>query len=96
MGRLDRGWEGMPEDKRTPKQPSAYQRRLYYDTVMGSEEGAAFSARRGRRRPRGARQRLAVRAVAPLAGGWLQNLKPLTQDEKEKILWRNLESLLGL
>ena len=27
---------------------------------------------------------------------WVQGLKTLTQDEKEKILWRNLESLLKL
>jgi len=26
----------------------------------------------------------------------VQNLKTVTQDEKEKILWRNLESLLKL
>jgi hypothetical protein len=27
---------------------------------------------------------------------WIQNLKSLTEAEKEKILWRNLESLLEL
>ena len=27
---------------------------------------------------------------------WVQNLKTVTPDEKEKILWRNLESLLKL
>ena len=32
----------------------------------------------------------------PGPGGWVQGLKSLTQEEKEKILWRNLESLLGL
>src|SRR5207249_3952752 len=31
-------------------------------------EGPSFLARRGRRRSRGARQRLALRALAPLAG----------------------------
>src|SRR6185312_7124416 len=31
-------------------------------------EGAALPARRGRSRPRGARQRLAIRALAPFAG----------------------------
>ena len=34
----------------------------------GQREGAPLPDRRGRRRPRGARQRLAVRALAPLTG----------------------------
>ena len=42
MGRLDRGWERLPEGKRTPQRPSAYRKRLYYDTVMGSEEELRF------------------------------------------------------
>jgi hypothetical protein len=27
---------------------------------------------------------------------WLQGLPTITADEKERILWRNIESLLGL
>jgi predicted TIM-barrel fold metal-dependent hydrolase len=27
---------------------------------------------------------------------WVLSLRKLTQDEKEKILWKNLERLLGL
>src|SRR6266851_5154600 len=39
MGRLDRAWHGMPAERRTtPDPPSHYQRRLYYDTVVGSEQ----------------------------------------------------------
>jgi len=37
-----------------------------------------------------------ARLLAPSPVAWVQNLKSLTQDEKEKILWRNLESLLQL
>jgi aminocarboxymuconate-semialdehyde decarboxylase len=37
MGRLDRGWQGTPAERRSiPQPPSSYQRRLYYDTVVGS------------------------------------------------------------
>ena len=32
----------------------------------------------------------------PSPVAWVQGLKTLTQDEKDKILWRNLESLLTL
>ena len=32
----------------------------------------------------------------PSPGGWVQGLKSLTQEEKDKILWRNLETLLQL
>ncbi len=27
---------------------------------------------------------------------WIQSLESLTQDEKEAILWKNLEALLGI
>jgi aminocarboxymuconate-semialdehyde decarboxylase len=42
MGRLDRGWERLPKEKRTPQPPSVYQKRLYYDTVTSSEEALRF------------------------------------------------------
>ena len=44
MGRLDRGWQGRrPTRAAAPAQPpSTYQRRLYYDTVVGSEEALRF------------------------------------------------------
>jgi aminocarboxymuconate-semialdehyde decarboxylase len=96
MGRLDRGWKALPESERTPHPPSVYQRRLYYDTVTGSEEALRFLLD----------QVGADRVVLgsdwpfvtfdPSPSGWVQNMKSITQDEKEKILSRNLESLLKL
>ena len=96
MGRLDRGWKALPEAERTPHPPSAYQRRLYYDTVTGSEEALRFLLD----------QVGADRVVLgsdwpfvtfdPSPSGWVQNMKSITPEEKEKILWRNLESLLEL
>ena len=32
----------------------------------------------------------------PSPVAWVQGCKRLSQEEKERILWRNLESLLGL
>ena len=96
MGRLDRGWERLPQDKRTPQKPSAYQRRLYYDTVTSSEEALRFLL------DQVGADRVVLGSDWPFVtfnpgpGGWIQGLKSLTQDEKDKILWKNLESLLKL
>jgi aminocarboxymuconate-semialdehyde decarboxylase len=96
MGRLDHGWTRLPDGKRTPKPPSAYQRRLYYDTVVSSEEALRFLI------DRVGADRVVLGSDWPFVpwkpspGGWVENLKSLTQEEKEKILWRNLETLLKL
>jgi len=96
MGRLDRAWQGRPETRRIPKPPSAYQRRLYYDTVTGSEEALRFLLDRvgAERVVLGSDWPFVPWHPSPVT--WVQNLKSLSQDEKDRILWRNLESLLGL
>jgi len=96
MGRLDRGWERLPKDKRTPKPPSAYQKQMYYDTVTGSEEALRFllDSVGSERVVLGSDWPFV--AFKPGPSGWVQSLKSLTQDEKDKILWKNLESLLKL
>jgi aminocarboxymuconate-semialdehyde decarboxylase len=97
MGRLDRGWQGRPDARGQAQQPpSAYQRRLYYDTVVGSEKALKFLL-----------DEVGVERVVlgsdwpfvpwhPSPVAWVQGLKSLTPEEKERILWRNLESLLKL
>jgi aminocarboxymuconate-semialdehyde decarboxylase len=96
MGRLDRAWHGRPAERRISKPPSAYQRQLYYDTVTGNEAALRFLLD----------QVGADRVVLgtdwpfvpfkPTPGGWIQEMKSLTQEEKDKILWKNLEALLKL
>jgi aminocarboxymuconate-semialdehyde decarboxylase len=97
MGRMDRGWQARAEARRhiqTP--PSTYQRRLYYDCVTGSEAALRFLI-----------DTVGVDRVVlgsdwpfvrwdPSPVGWVQGLQSLTQAEKDKILWQNLEVLLGL
>jgi aminocarboxymuconate-semialdehyde decarboxylase len=96
MGRLDRNWHGRPETRTIPQPPSVYQRRIYYDTVAASEEALRFLI-----------DRVGIDHVVlgsdwpfvpwnPGPGGWVQSLKSLTQEEKDKILWKNLEGLLKL
>ncbi|MGH8637786.1 MAG: amidohydrolase family protein [Burkholderiales bacterium] len=96
MGRLDRAWHGRPEARNTPKPPSAYQKQLYYDTVTGSEEALRFLL------DRVGADRVVLGSdwpfvpFKPSPGGWVQEMTSLTQEEKDKILWKNLESLLKL
>ena len=96
MGRLDRGWEGRRDAQRIPKPPSSYQRRLYYDTVVGSEKALRFLLDEvgADRVVLGSDWPFVPWHPSPVA--WVQGLATLTQDEKEKILWRNLQSLLKL
>jgi len=96
MGRMDRAWHGRPATRSTPKPPSAYQRRLYYDTVTGSEEALRFLLDRvgAERVVLGSDWPFVPWHPSPVA--WVQGLQSLTQEEKDKILWRNLESLLKL
>jgi aminocarboxymuconate-semialdehyde decarboxylase len=98
MGRLDRGWHGRGEGRQQPipQPPSSYQRRLYYDTVVGSEKALRFLL------DEVGPDRVVLGSDWPFVPWhpspvtWVQGLKSLTSDEKEKILWRNLETLLKL
>jgi aminocarboxymuconate-semialdehyde decarboxylase len=97
MGRLDHGWQVRSEARvRIQQPPSTYQRRLYYDTVVGSEAALRFLI-----------DQVGIDRVVlgsdwpfvpwdPSPPGWVRGLKSLTQEEKDKILWQNLEKLLGL
>ena len=96
MGRLDRGWQGRPEARRIPQPPSAYQKRLYYDSITGSEAALRFLLDHvgADRVVLGSDWPFVPWHPSPVT--WVQGLASLTKDEKEGILWRNLEALLGL
>jgi aminocarboxymuconate-semialdehyde decarboxylase len=97
MGRLDRGWQGTPAERRSiPQPPSSYQRKLYYDTVVGSEKALRFLLDEvgADRVVLGSDWPFVPWHPSPVA--WVQSLKSLTPDEKDKILWHNLEALLKL
>ncbi|MDH3286269.1 MAG: amidohydrolase [Betaproteobacteria bacterium] len=96
MGRLDRNWHGRPQVRSTSQPPSAYQKKLYYDTVVGSEEALRFLLDRvgADRVVLGSDWPFVPWHPSPVA--WVQNLKSLTAEEKEKILWKNLTALLDI
>lgn len=97
IGRLDRGWQVRAEARAHIGQPpSAYLRRFYYDCIVYTEAALRFLID-------------TVGADRVLFGtdwpydmaldwpvSWILAMQSLSQDEKEAILWKNLERLLGL
>jgi len=97
MGRMDRGWQVRSEARRhILKPPSTYQRRLYYDCITDSEAALRFLIDQvgANRVVLGSDWPFVRWDPSPVA--WVQGLQSLTQEEKDKILWQNLERLLGL
>jgi len=97
MGRLDHGWKVRSEARtHIQRPPSTYQRRLYYDTVIGSEAALRFllDTVGADRVVLGSDWPFVPWYPSPVA--WVQGLQSLSQDEKDKILWKNLEAVLGL
>jgi aminocarboxymuconate-semialdehyde decarboxylase len=97
MGRLDRGWQVRSEARlHIHKPPSAYQHRLYYDCLTDSEAGLRFLL------DHVGADRVVLGSDWPFVRwepspvGWVQGLQSLTPEEKAKILWQNVETLLGL
>ena len=96
-GRMDRGWERIPEpDRRAAQPPSAYLSRFYYDCIVYTEQSLRFLIDSvgidrvvfGTDWPYDMAQDWPV--------SWILSLDSITQDEKDAILWKNLENLLGL
>ena len=97
MGRMDRGWQVRPEARvNIQKPPRTYQRRLYYDCITMSEASLRFllDTVGADRVVLGSDWPFVVWEPSPVA--WVQSLESLTQEEKDKILWQNLEQLLGI
>ena len=97
IGRMDRGWQVRSEARVNITQPpSAYLRRFYYDTITHSESALRYII------DSVGADRVVFGTDWPYdmctdwPASWIQGLETLTQDEKEMILWRNLEALLGI
>jgi len=97
IGRMDRGWQVRTEARAHISQPpSAFLRRFYYDCIVYTESALRFLID-------------TVGADRVVFGtdwpydmaldwrvSWILAMESLTQAEKEAILWRNLERLLGI
>jgi len=97
IGRMDRGWQGIPQANRlTSQPPSAYLRRFYYDCIVYTERSLRFLIDTvgvdrvlfGTDWPYDMAQDWPV--------SWILSMESLTQEEKDAILYKNLEGLLGL
>ena len=96
-GRMDRGWLVRREARVNITQPpSEYLDRFYYDCLTHSEPALRMLI------DTVGIDRVVLGTDWPAdmmidwPVGWVMGLPSLTQDEKEAILWRNLEKLLGL
>jgi aminocarboxymuconate-semialdehyde decarboxylase len=97
IGRMDRGWQVRPEARvNIQKPPSAYLRSFYYDCLTHSEEALRYVI-----------DTVGVDRVVfgtdwpadmtiDWSASWVLSLESLSQDEKEAILWKNLEKLLNI
>ena len=97
IGRMDRGWQVRSEARVNIAQPpSTYLRRFYYDCIVYTESALRFlidtvGADRvvfGTDWP--------YDMVFDWPVSWILSLESLTQEEKELILYKNLERLLDL
>ncbi len=97
IGRMDRGWRVRPEAREHIGQPpSAYLNRFYYDTITHSEQALRYiiNAVGVERVVFGTDWPYDMCEDWPVS--WILGLASLTQKEKEMILWKNLEGLLGI
>ena len=96
-GRMDRGWLVRREARVNITQPpSEYLNRFYYDCLTHSEPALRMLI------DSVGIDRVVLGTDWPAdmmidwPVGWVLGLSSLTQDEKEAILWKNLEQMLGL
>jgi len=97
IGRMDRGWTVRSEAReKISKPPSTYLRRFYYDSLTHSEPALRFliDTVGADRVLFGTDWPADMMVDYPVAA--ILRMESLTQEEKELILWRNLERLLDL
>jgi len=97
IGRMDRGWQVRTEARTHISQPpSAYLRRFYYDCIVYTESALRFliDTVGADRVVFGTDWPYDMALDWPVS--WILAMESLTQAEKEAILWRNLETLLGI
>ena len=96
-GRMDRGWQVRSEARLNIVQPpSRYLSRFYYDCLTSSEAALRYVI------DSVGVDRVFLASDWPYEVGfdspveWINSLESLSQEEKEAILWKNLEGALGI
>ena len=97
IGRMDRGWQVRSEARvKIQQPPSAYLKKFYYDCLTHSEPALRMLI------DTVGVERVVLGTDWPFDMGidwpvsWVMGLTSLTQVEKEAILSKNLEKLLGI
>ena len=97
IGRMDRGWQVRTEARVHIQQlPSTYLRRFYYDCIVYTESALRFliDTVGADRVVFGTDWPYDMALDWPVS--WILAMESLTQEEKDAILWRNLERLLNI
>jgi aminocarboxymuconate-semialdehyde decarboxylase len=97
IGRMDRGWQVRSEARvHITQPPSAYLRKFYYDCIVYTESALRYliDTVGADRVVFGTDWPADMRLDWPVS--WVMGMQSLTQEEKELILGKNLERLLGL
>ena len=97
IGRMDRGWEVRSEARvHIQHPPSTYLKRFYYDCLTHSEAALRFliDTVGADRVVLGTDWPYDMAIDWPVS--WVLGSNSLTEEEKEMILWKNLEVLLGI
>ena len=97
IGRMDRGWQVRSEARANINQPpSAYLNKFYYDCLTHSEEALRYliDTVGVERVVFGTDWPADMQVDWPVS--WVLSLESLTQDEKEAVLYKNLEKALDL
>jgi aminocarboxymuconate-semialdehyde decarboxylase len=97
IGRMDHGWQVRSEARvHITQPPSAYLGHFYYDCIVYTEPALRFliDSVGADRVVFGTDWPYDMALDWPVA--WVLGMKGLSQEEKEAILWKNLERLLGL
>ncbi|MBM3924616.1 MAG: amidohydrolase [SAR202 cluster bacterium] len=97
VGRMDAGWRVRQETRGTTKKtPSSYLRKFYYDCLTHSEASLRLLI------DTVGADRVVLGSDYPADMGidwpttWILSMDSLTREEKEKILYKNLEKLLSI
>ena len=97
IGRMDRGWQVRSEARATlPNPPSTYLNRFYYDCLTHSESALRYLI------DSVGADRVVLGTDWPYDMGidwpesWIMEMTSLTQEEKELIMWKNMEKLLNI
>ena len=96
MNRIDRGWRERPSSHIISSPPSSYQSKLYYDCITMNESTLRFLIDQVGSDKVVLGSDWPFVSWDPSPSGWIESLSSLSREEKDRILFKNLQQLLKL